>query len=48
MGVSRARGGLALGAGPVSVALAMLIVGFVVYLSLNANGRDVSGKTGRG
>jgi len=48
MGVSHARGGLDLGAGPVSVALAMLIVGFVVYLSLNPNGRDVSGKTGRG
>jgi uncharacterized membrane-anchored protein len=33
MGVSHARGGLNLGAGPVSLALAILIVGFVVYLS---------------
>jgi uncharacterized membrane-anchored protein len=33
MGVSHARGGLALGAGPVSLALAALIVCFVVYLS---------------
>jgi uncharacterized membrane-anchored protein len=34
MGVSHARGGLALGAGPVGLALAGLIVVFVVYLSL--------------
>jgi uncharacterized membrane-anchored protein len=47
MGVSHARGGLDLGAGPVSVALAMLIVVFVVYLSLNANSGDVSSKPGR-
>ena len=47
MGVSHARGGLDLGAGPVSVALAMLIVGFVVYLSINASGADVSSKPGR-
>jgi uncharacterized membrane-anchored protein len=48
MGVSHARGGLDLGAGPVSVALAMLIVVCVVYLSLNASNGDVSRKTGRG
>ncbi|MEV0400175.1 hypothetical protein [Actinoallomurus sp. NPDC050550] len=34
MGVSRARGGLALGTGPVSLALAVIIVGFVGYLSV--------------
>jgi len=34
MGVSHARGGLAWGAGPVSLALAFLIVLFVVYLTL--------------
>ena len=33
MGVSPARGGLDLGAGPVSLALIALIIGFVVYLS---------------
>lgn len=33
MGVSRARGGLDLGPGPVSLALALLIVGFVAYLT---------------
>ncbi|MGH8960044.1 MAG: COG4705 family protein [Jatrophihabitantaceae bacterium] len=32
-GVSHARGGLALGPGPVSLVLAALIVGFVVYLA---------------
>ena len=32
MGVSPARGGLDFGAGPVSVALAVLIIGFVIYL----------------
>ena len=40
MGVSRARGGLDLGAGPVSVALAILIIGFVTYLSLNPTDPD--------
>lgn len=34
MGVSHARGGLNLGPGPVSLALAALIVGFVVYLTV--------------
>lgn len=34
MGVSHARGGLDLGAGPVSVALALLIIGSVVYLTV--------------
>ncbi|MCO6008455.1 hypothetical protein NE236_26105 [Actinoallomurus purpureus] len=34
MGVSRARGGLALGTGPVSLALAVIIVGFVGYLTV--------------
>jgi len=29
-----------LGAGPVSVALSILIIGFVVYLSLTPTGRD--------
>jgi uncharacterized membrane-anchored protein len=33
MGVSPIRGGLNLGAGPVSLALAILIIGFVIYLS---------------
>jgi uncharacterized membrane-anchored protein len=37
MGVSHARGGLDLGAGPVSIALAILIIGFVIYLSLTPN-----------
>jgi uncharacterized membrane-anchored protein len=40
MGVSPARGGLDLGAGPVSVALAVLIIGFVIYLSLTQTGGD--------
>ena len=40
MGVSRARGGLDLGAGPVSVALAILIIGFVIYLSLTPTDPD--------
>lgn len=34
MGVSHARGGLAWGAGPVSLALAGLIVAFVIYLTV--------------
>jgi uncharacterized membrane-anchored protein len=41
MGVSTARGGLDLGAGPVSLALAILIVGFVFYMTLNATGEEV-------
>jgi uncharacterized membrane-anchored protein len=35
MGVSHARRGLDMGAGPVSLALAVLIVGFVVYMTVN-------------
>ena len=34
MGVSHVRGGLDLGAGPVSLTLAALIIGFVIYLTL--------------
>ena len=41
MGVSHARGGLDLGAGPVSLALAILIAVFVVYLTVNSAGEDV-------
>ncbi|NMM22944.1 MAG: hypothetical protein HHJ11_05510 [Phycicoccus sp.] len=33
MGVSHARGGLNLGSGPVTLALAALIIGFVTYLT---------------
>jgi uncharacterized membrane-anchored protein len=44
MGVSHARGGLDLGPGPVSLALATLIVGCVIYLSLTPTGRDNSGR----
>jgi uncharacterized membrane-anchored protein len=44
MGVSHARGGLALGAGPVSMALASLIIGLVIYLSVTSTGRDVSSR----
>jgi hypothetical protein len=40
MGVSHVRGGLDLGAGPVSLALAVLIIGFVIYLSVTPTGRD--------
>jgi uncharacterized membrane-anchored protein len=40
LGVSHARGGLDLGAGPVSLALATLIIGFVIHLSLTPTGRD--------
>jgi uncharacterized membrane-anchored protein len=43
MGVSHARGGLDLGAGPVSLALAALIVGCVIYLSLTASATDNAG-----
>jgi hypothetical protein len=41
MGVSHTRGGLDLGAGPVSLALAILIAVFVVYLTVNPAGEDV-------
>ena len=41
MGVSHARGGLNLGAGSVSLALAILIVAFAVYLTVNPAGEDV-------
>ncbi len=40
MGVSHVRGGLDLGAGPVSLALAILIMGFVTYLSITPTDRD--------
>jgi uncharacterized membrane-anchored protein len=40
MGVSHVRGGLDLGAGPVSLALAALIIGFVIYLSVAPAGSD--------
>jgi len=43
MGVSHARGGLDLGAGPVSLALAALIVGCVIYLSLAPSATDNTG-----
>jgi len=39
MGVSHARGGLDLGAGPVSLALAILIMGSVTYLSITPTDR---------
>ena len=42
MGVSPARGGLDLGAGPVSVALTVLIIGLVIYLSLTQTGGDLA------
>jgi uncharacterized membrane-anchored protein len=35
LGVSRARGGLALGTGPVSLALTVVILGFVGYLAMS-------------
>ena len=41
LAVSPARGGLGLGYGPVSVVLAIVIAGFVAYLSVT--GRDVQG-----
>lgn len=41
MGVSTARGGLALGPGPVSLALAILIVGLVAYMTVSATGQRV-------
>jgi len=43
LGVSHARGGLDLGAGPVSLALAALIVGCVIYLSLTPSATDNAG-----
>jgi len=46
MGVSRARRGLDLGAGPVSLALAVLIVGLVVYMSLHHSPEHVAGDHG--
>ena len=46
MGVSHARRGLDLGAGPVSLALAVLIVGFVVYMSLHHSAQHVAGDQG--
>lgn len=42
MGVSRARGGLEWGTGPVSLALTILIVALVIYLSISK--RDVAKK----
>lgn len=45
MGVSKARGGLALGTGPVSLVLAAVIAGFVCYLAVSR--KDVAhGATG--
>jgi uncharacterized membrane-anchored protein len=44
MGVSPARGGLDLGAGPVSLALTILIAGFVVYLTVNPAGEHIASK----
>lgn len=44
MGVSHARGGLDLGAGPVSLALAVLIAGFVVYMTDNPTSEGVADK----
>ena len=46
MGVSHARRGLDLGAGTVSLALAVLIVGFVVYMSLHHGAQRVAGDQG--
>jgi hypothetical protein len=46
MGVSHARRGLDLGAGPVSLALAVLIVGFVVYMTLSHSAKDVVSEQG--
>ena len=44
MGVSQARGGLDVGAGRVSLALAMLIIGFMVYLTVHLTRIHVAGK----
>jgi uncharacterized membrane-anchored protein len=46
MGVSHARGGLDLGAGPVSMALAILIAAFVLYMTVNPTSKDVANKQG--
>jgi hypothetical protein len=46
MGVSHARRGLDLGSGPVSLALALLIVGFVVYMTLRHRAAAVAGGQG--
>jgi uncharacterized membrane-anchored protein len=46
MGVSHARRGLDLGSGPVSLALAVFIVGFVVYMTLRHHGTGVVGRQG--
>jgi uncharacterized membrane-anchored protein len=46
LAVSSARGGLAIGTGPVSFVLAAMIAGFVVYLS--ATGRDTPADQRRG
>jgi uncharacterized membrane-anchored protein len=48
MGVSTARGGLNLGAGTVSLALVILIVGLVVYMKVNATGEDIGSRHGAG
>lgn len=45
MGVSHARGGLALGTGPVSLVLAVVIFGFVAYLTVS--GKDTARRPGR-
>jgi uncharacterized membrane-anchored protein len=42
MDVSRHRGGLGLGTGPVSLALALIIVGLVAYVAVT--GKDVQGR----
>jgi uncharacterized membrane-anchored protein len=46
IGVSHARGGLDRGAGPVSLTLASLIVGFVVYLSVTPTARRDASRAG--
>jgi hypothetical protein len=45
MGVSHARGGLALGTGPVSLVLAVIIFGFVGYLTVTR--KDTARPSGR-
>jgi uncharacterized membrane-anchored protein len=44
MGVSHARGGLDLGAGPVSLALAIFIAGFVVYMTVHPTAKDIASR----
>jgi uncharacterized membrane-anchored protein len=46
MGVSHARRGLDLGAGPVSLALAVLIVGFVIYMTASQRPTGVVSRQG--